>query len=293
MALLKSIQMEIDAVALAFCQKLVALHNLQEEELMSLWHETCGKKVPATLRRKASTVSHGHRKETSYNVFSRAMRPVICEEHPDWKFGKISSEIGARWRKLSVEEKSTYVPVAKMSTPAQAVLEEESMDLMATETETTTVIAPLSVVEPKTKTTTIASKKRGGSTKKKEKEEEKPENALESMKRPQLLQECKTRGIRLRGRMKNEDIVRLIRLHEESEATESEREEEEDTKPKKTSGKSKSSSSSLSFDVTQKDESSSETEESENDGSSEDESSCAETEESDEEDDLVEEDDEF
>jgi len=45
---------------------------------------------------------------TAFFRYSQEMRDEIKKKHPDWKVTQISSELGAKWKKLSKEKKSPY-----------------------------------------------------------------------------------------------------------------------------------------------------------------------------------------
>jgi len=41
-------------------------------------------------------------------LFAKEMRPVVKEENPEFSFGEIGKELGARWRALTDDEKEAY-----------------------------------------------------------------------------------------------------------------------------------------------------------------------------------------
>jgi len=55
-----------------------------------------------------ATEDQPKRKKTGYQVYMDEMRPKIKAEYPTYKFGDIAKELGARWGKLTVEEKQAY-----------------------------------------------------------------------------------------------------------------------------------------------------------------------------------------
>ena len=53
--------------------------------------------------------------KTAYNYFVIEKRNQVKEEHPDWKFGDISREVGRMWKELSPEEREPYEKMAEAS----------------------------------------------------------------------------------------------------------------------------------------------------------------------------------
>ena len=46
--------------------------------------------------------------KSAYNYFVAETRNKVKEEHPEWKFGEVSKEVGRLWKELSAEEKKKY-----------------------------------------------------------------------------------------------------------------------------------------------------------------------------------------
>ena len=53
--------------------------------------------------------------KSAYNFFVAEKRNQVKDEHPDWKFGDISREIGRMWKELSEEERKPYEEQAEQS----------------------------------------------------------------------------------------------------------------------------------------------------------------------------------
>ena len=50
--------------------------------------------------------------KSAYNFFVAEKRNQVKEEHPEWKFGEISKEVGRMWKEISEEEKKKYEEMA-------------------------------------------------------------------------------------------------------------------------------------------------------------------------------------
>jgi hypothetical protein len=52
------------------------------------------------------------RSKTSYMYFCDSERKKIAKEHPDWKLGDVSKELGKRWKDLSDRKKKKFENMA-------------------------------------------------------------------------------------------------------------------------------------------------------------------------------------
>eukprot|EP00985_Skeletonema_marinoi_P012776 scaffold6259_cov75-Skeletonema_marinoi.AAC.4 len=64
---------------------------------------------PAPKKAKATKAKGKSKKPlTGYMLFAKEMRPVVKEENPEFSFGELGKELGARWRALTDDEKEAY-----------------------------------------------------------------------------------------------------------------------------------------------------------------------------------------
>ena len=67
------------------------------------------KKAAARAKRRKAAKKGPKRVLSAYFRFQNAVRDLVKSEHADWGTTEISTEIGARWRALSEEEKQPYI----------------------------------------------------------------------------------------------------------------------------------------------------------------------------------------
>ncbi|KAK1733637.1 hypothetical protein QTG54_015680 [Skeletonema marinoi] len=66
-------------------------------------------KVEKPKKAKATKAKGKSKKPlTGYMLFAKEMRPVVKEENPEFSFGELGKELGARWRALTDDEKEAY-----------------------------------------------------------------------------------------------------------------------------------------------------------------------------------------
>lgn len=75
------------------------------------WQKGCF----AKHRTMTKTIKKGRsRPHTAYELFAKQERPKIRAEHPEWGLGEISKSLSQHWKKVTDEERKTFVEQAKL-----------------------------------------------------------------------------------------------------------------------------------------------------------------------------------
>lgn len=98
MHLLQKISKDIHSSMEEFCKQVSLRYKIDEEELNKMWMDMS--EFQGITRSKGKT--------SNYMVFTKSIRSKIIDEHPEYSFGEISTEIARRWKNLSIEEKNAY-----------------------------------------------------------------------------------------------------------------------------------------------------------------------------------------